>query len=121
LREGPTRGGGGGPVAHRGVGTDGGVADEHVEEDGGRDQGYPGHANVETDIPLLKEADHTVGGGQPEGAAAGQEQGVRGAHGAHGPQSVRLSRPGGRTPHVHAHHGSVWAFEEDDGAAGDTL
>src|SRR5215207_2094692 len=82
-------------VAHRRVGTYQRIPDNDIEEYGCRDQGYAGHAHVEAHALLFEEADDAVDGGEPEGAASGQEQGVRGTDGADRSQAVGLARTRG--------------------------
>jgi hypothetical protein len=92
LGEVAARGRGGRPVTHLCIGAHRGVPDDHVEEDGRRDEGYAGHAHVEAYALLFQEADDAVRGGEPERASAGQEKCVRPTHGADGRETVRLAR-----------------------------
>ena len=64
-----------------------------VEENGRRDEGYVCHTDVETDALLFEEADDSVCGGEPKGAATRQEQGVRWTDRPHRSQAVGLPRP----------------------------
>ena len=106
-------------VAHRRVGARRGVSDDEVEEDGRGDQRDAGDADVEADALLFQEADDAVGGGEAEGAAAGQEQGVGAPDGAYrarggpsrGCRARSRARPRPRRP--------LRVLEEDGRAAGD--
>src|SRR5918997_1143185 len=121
LLEVPGGGGGRGLVAHRGVWTRPWVPHHDIEEDRRRDERDAGDADVQADAPLLQEADDAVGGGEAEGAAAGQQEAVGAPDGPDRAEAVRLAGPWRGAAHVDAHHGAVGTVEEDGGEAGEAV
>ena len=104
-------------VAHVRFGPGVGGTHGEIEDHSGRDQGYADGAHIEADALLFEEADDAVYGGEPEGATAGQEQGVRGSDGAYRSEAVGLARTRGGAPYVHADDGPTLAFEDNGGAS----
>ncbi len=95
------------------------VAHRQVENRRRRDDGHKGASEFEADLLFLEIRHHAGRGIESEGAAAGQDDGVRDLHEVDWTQEVGFAGRRRRAAHVHA--GGDARLGEDHRAAGGTL
>ena len=110
-------GGQGSGVAGVGIGESQRVADAQVEEDRGRHDRHRSYAGGEPDAALGEAAHDAIRGGQSEGRAAGEADGVDSLDEGGRTKEIRLARARRGAADVDSGH-RPGVGREDDGAAG---
>jgi hypothetical protein len=116
LGDGATTGADGGQVALLGAGEGERVADGEVEDDSGGHDRDLALRRRDADVALGAPAHDAIGGGEAEGASAGEDDGVAGADEVGEGEDIGFAGAGGAPAGVDG--GGVGGGAKDDGAAG---